>query len=181
MSDEETTQPVADTQTPSNEEVVENSSEESLDSTTSPSSGQASSQPSPEASAGTAPQAIEPSNEGATAHPGLDEPLVSEPEDRGSKPIEAEISMARPPVSDLMSALKIQAEDAVQNRKRIKLDKIMTLFDLSTGSGQVTNDDVEKLLHVSDATATRYLSILKKEGRIVQSGKTGQSVSYSKI
>ena len=46
---------------------------------------------------------------------------------------------------------------------------------------KITNDEVEKFLHVSDATATRYLSILEKEGKIKQSGKTGRSVSYLKI
>lgn len=42
----------------------------------------------------------------------------------------------------------------------------------------VTNNDIEKLLGVSDATATRYLDELEKEGRIRQIGTTGQSVHY---
>ena len=46
---------------------------------------------------------------------------------------------------------------------------------------KITNDEVEKFLHVSDATATRYLSQLEKEGKIKQSGKTGHSVFYSRI
>lgn len=69
--------------------------------------------------------------------------------------------------------------------KRKKLDKILSLFikkqNGSTSSPQVTNDEVEKLLHVSDATATRYLDILEKEGKIKQIGKTGRNVRYSKI
>lgn len=40
---------------------------------------------------------------------------------------------------------------------------------------------VENLLHVSDATATRYLSALAKEGKIKQVGKTETGVVYSKI
>jgi predicted HTH transcriptional regulator len=44
----------------------------------------------------------------------------------------------------------------------------------------ITNDDVEKLLHVSDATALRYLTQLKKENKITQIGKTGQGVTYTK-
>ena len=43
---------------------------------------------------------------------------------------------------------------------------------------QITNDDVEKLLGVSNATAERYLDELEKQGTIVQIGKTGQSVHY---
>lgn len=44
--------------------------------------------------------------------------------------------------------------------------------------GSVTNNDIEKLLGVSDATATRYLSELEKEGKVEQIGKTGQGVEY---
>jgi len=68
--------------------------------------------------------------------------------------------------------------DKVQIGKRKKLEKIMTLF---LKHSKITNDEVEKLLHVSDATATRYLSQLEKEGKIKQTGKTGHAVSYSRI
>jgi hypothetical protein len=68
--------------------------------------------------------------------------------------------------------------DKVSIGKRKKLDKIMALF---LQQSKITNDEVEKFLHVSDATATRYLSILEKEGKIKQNGKTGHMVSYSRI
>jgi len=71
-----------------------------------------------------------------------------------------------------------KAQFAIQFRKRKKLDKIMALF---LQHSKITNDEVEKFLHVSDATATRYLSQLEKEGKIKQSGKTGKGVSYSRI
>lgn len=74
--------------------------------------------------------------------------------------------------------LLIKARNMIQFRKRKKLDKIMTLFAKQT---KITNDEVEKFMHVSDATATRYLSQLEKENKIKQSGKTGKSVFYSKI
>lgn len=74
--------------------------------------------------------------------------------------------------------LLISARNAIQFRKRKKLDRVMSLF---LQHSQITNDEVEKFLHVSDATATRYLSQLEKEGRIKQSGKTGKAVSYSRI
>ena len=54
----------------------------------------------------------------------------------------------------------------------------MTLF---LKKSKITNDEIEKFLHVSDATATRYLSQLEKEGKIKQNGKTGKRVFYSKI
>lgn len=70
------------------------------------------------------------------------------------------------------------ARFAIQTRKKKKLEKILSLFAKRTS---ITNDEVEKLLHISDATATRYLTILKKEGKIKQEGRTGKGVSYSKI
>ena len=81
---------------------------------------------------------------------------------------------SRNPIRELLT----KARFAIQTRKRIKLDRIMTLFERRTN---ITNDEVEKFLHVSDATATRYLEILEKENKITQSGKTGKGVSYTKI
>jgi predicted HTH transcriptional regulator len=71
-----------------------------------------------------------------------------------------------------------KARVAIQDRKRKKRDKIMAALNTKN---KITNDEVEKLLHVSDATATRYLSALEKEGKIKQMGRTGQGVVYSKI
>ena len=80
--------------------------------------------------------------------------------------------------SSLARQLLITARNAIQFRKRKKLDRVMSLF---LKQSKITNDEVEKFLHVSDATATRYLSILEKEGKIKQNGKTGHMVSYSRI
>jgi len=74
--------------------------------------------------------------------------------------------------------LLVKAQESIQFRKRKKLDKIMSMFETKS---KITNDEVEKILHVSDATATRYLTILKQENKIKQEGKTGKSVFYSKI
>ncbi len=65
-----------------------------------------------------------------------------------------------------------------QNKKRKKIDVILNLF---AENSKITNDEVEKLLHVSDATATRYLETLEKEGKIQQVGKTGKYTHYEKI
>lgn len=70
-----------------------------------------------------------------------------------------------------------KARAVIQSRKRAKLDKIMATI---AAKDSLTNDQVEKLLHVSDATATRYLSALEKEGKIKQVGKTGTGVVYQK-
>jgi Fic family protein len=44
--------------------------------------------------------------------------------------------------------------------------------------GVVTNNIVELLCRVSDATATRYLQSLEDEKQLKQIGKTGRSVFY---
>jgi hypothetical protein len=46
---------------------------------------------------------------------------------------------------------------------------------------KILNNDVEKLLGVSNATAERYLHELEKEGVLKQVGIVGQSVYYVKI
>ena len=73
--------------------------------------------------------------------------------------------------------LLVQARAKIQTKKSVKLGKIMTELERK---GKITNDEVEKLLHVSDATATRYLSALEKQGKIKQEGKTGEGVAYIK-
>jgi hypothetical protein len=99
----------------------------------------------------------------------LEEPEISQNE--RAKPVEEnKRSFAR--------ELLITARNAIQFRKRKKLDRVMSLF---LKQSKITNNEVEKFLHVSDATATRYLSQLEKEGKIKQSGKTGKGVSYSRI
>lgn len=70
-----------------------------------------------------------------------------------------------------------KAKSKIQERKRKKLDKIMSLFAILP---QVTNKDVQKSLRVIKRTATRYLDQLEKEGKITQVGKTGKSVIYTK-
>lgn len=71
-----------------------------------------------------------------------------------------------------------KANETRQNKKREKIDAILDLFAKQTN---LTNDEVEKLLHVSDATATRYLETLEKEGKIKQVGKTGKYTHYEKM
>ena len=52
------------------------------------------------------------------------------------------------------------------------------ILDLLKEKKQISNNDIEILLSVSDATATRYLEELEKSGLVVQSGKTGKFVYY---
>ncbi|MEK7227411.1 MAG: winged helix-turn-helix transcriptional regulator [Patescibacteria group bacterium] len=73
-----------------------------------------------------------------------------------------------------MRGVKTCAESEV-NRERN--EKIMELFE---GKDSINNDDIQKLLGVSDASATRYLDELEKEGKVKQVGKTGKHVYYEK-
>lgn len=82
-----------------------------------------------------------------------------------------------PPVPSFITSLLIKARAMIQIRKRNKLDKIMEML---SRAGKVSNNDVRKLLRVSDATATRYFDILEREGKIQRMGK-GEATYYAKI
>jgi hypothetical protein len=113
----------------------------------------------------------------ASSEPKTPEPdhiTISEVKPEPVEPISIPVII---PSKNLARELLIKARNMIQFRKRKKLDKIMTLF---LKKSKITNDEVEKFMHVSDATAERYLNILEKENKIKQTGKTGKAVSYSK-
>ena len=64
-----------------------------------------------------------------------------------------------------------QMEKKSENKK-----KILTYLQ---EHGNIHNNDVEKLVGVSNATAERYLNELEKEGKLAQHGTIGQGVFYS--
>ena len=61
------------------------------------------------------------------------------------------------------------------------LEKLDRIVQLLTEKGKVTNDDIEKLLKVSDRTARRYMDILEKEGTVKQVGNAGKYTYYGPI
>ncbi len=74
-----------------------------------------------------------------------------------------------------------------QNAKVEAKNKILKLFSAQGGSAsggdnktEITNDDVQRTLGVSDATATNYLNELEQEGHITQIGKEGRGVKYTR-
>ncbi len=71
---------------------------------------------------------------------------------------------------------KIVYRDMSKKQKEEGKEEI--LKTLRGAQGKITNNDVEKLLNVSDATATNYLQELENENKIEQIGKTGRSVFY---
>lgn len=69
------------------------------------------------------------------------------------------------------------ANAALQARKEAEKAKVLQLF--SSTQQEITNNDVEQSLGVSNATATNYLTELEAEGRLVQlGGEDGRSVRY---
>ena len=109
---------------------------------------------------------------------GQSEPIAPtpapEPPQAASTPVTpAPASINAPQATHPARDLLVKARATIQDRKHKKLEKILEAL---TAKGKITNDEVEKLLHVSDATATRYLSALEKEGKIQQVGKTGKAV-----
>lgn len=66
----------------------------------------------------------------------------------------------------------------LQAVKTEKQDQVLKLF---ANQSKVSNRDVVKALGVSSVTAFRYLDELEKAGKIVQNGRFGKTVYYSKI
>ena len=64
-----------------------------------------------------------------------------------------------------------QMEQKTENKQKI--------LSFVQEHGKIQNNDVEKLVGVSNATAERYLDELEKEGKLTQHGSIGQGVFYS--
>ncbi len=72
-----------------------------------------------------------------------------------------------------LSGLLSRAKEKIQFRKRAKLEKIVVL---AQSKGKIANDNVQKLLRCSDATASRYLAELVKQGRLKMISRRGAAV-----
>lgn len=73
---------------------------------------------------------------------------------------------------EVKTIIEKQAEEQQKNRQKI-------LDFLGENQGEsITNDEVQDLLGVSDASAERYLDSLEKEGVLRQVGKTGVKTYY---
>lgn len=72
------------------------------------------------------------------------------------------------------TAIGKSAQEQISAKEENKQKIIAYLQENSTAS----NNDIEQLLDVSDATATRYLDELEQEGAIEQIGEKGRFVKY---
>jgi len=105
-----------------------------------------------------------------------------EPQNPPSAPVSAPAEPPPTPAPTPQPTVVIQAQNprsflakalaSIQFRKKAKLEKILKL---ATEKHSITNDNVEKLLRVSDATATRYLAQLVREGRLRKVGPDGRA------
>ena len=127
------------------------------------------------------PATIQPMETPATVQP---EPTIEPPVEpsRAEIPIQPESApvfppISQPPIQPPPKSFLAKALESIQFRKKAKLEKIIKL---ANEKKVITNDDVEKFLHVSDATATRYLNILVKQNRLKVSGNR-RSARYEPI
>ena len=75
-------------------------------------------------------------------------------------------------------AVRRKTRDAVDKRSVEKEENLRKDREYAAGREEVTNNEIEKLLNISDATATRYLDELEREGVLKQIGRTGRFVRY---
>lgn len=69
----------------------------------------------------------------------------------------------------------------IDGKESEKAKNIKKLKDFVVSSdGNITNDQVQELLNISDATAERYLDEMEKAGLVKQVGKEGKYTYYKK-
>lgn len=72
-------------------------------------------------------------------------------------------------------------KDLISKQQEEKERNKQAIYKLLETNSPLTNNDVEKMLGISDATATRYFDELEKDGKVRQVGKTGRGVNYERI
>lgn len=87
-------------------------------------------------------------------------------------------SEARNIIRSFLAKMLEKANLATKNRNQKRLETLTAFFETNP---KVTNNMVEKLLKVSDSTATMYLRKLKNQGKIIQHGTHGSRIFYTKI
>lgn len=76
-------------------------------------------------------------------------------------------SLAQQDQTSFIRALLAKANAKLHSNRQKKLDNLMLMAQKKR---IITNDDVQKLLRVSDATATRYLVKLVEQGHLARTG-----------
>lgn len=74
-----------------------------------------------------------------------------------------------------------KGRSVIQAQKEKKLRNMEKIVGHFSDHNAATNDEVQELLGVSDATATRYLAELELAGTIRQVGRSGRHVHYERV
>ena len=80
-----------------------------------------------------------------------------------------------------LSAVQDKKESLIELQTKEKEKNKQGILEILKTQTPLTNNHIEQLLGISDATATRYLEELEKEGRVRQVGKTGRYVYYERV
>jgi|SRR3989344_2957924 len=80
--------------------------------------------------------------------------------------------------SEKLKTGELRRESGLSQAEVKKDENLVKVAEMFNSGREITNNDVEKVLGVSDATATRYLDKLEKDGKIVQIGREGRFVKY---
>ena len=109
------------------------------------------------------------------------QPMLQTPAEPASAPVAptSPPEHPAPPPPDQQSFVRnliAKGREVIHRRKQKKLEKILAEIGKR---GAITNNGVEQLLRVSDATATRYLAELERAGKITHEGY-GRSLIYIK-
>lgn len=72
------------------------------------------------------------------------------------------------------------SSDLIQKQGQEKAEHLQKIKDFMASKDKVTNNDVQELLGVSDATAERYLNELEKQGILRQKGEN-KGIFYEKL
>lgn len=75
--------------------------------------------------------------------------------------------------------VKQQKSNLMEDQSKEKAEHLQKIKDFMENKDRAVNDDVQKLLGVSDATAERYLNELEKAGILHQKGEK-KGVFYEK-
>ena len=70
---------------------------------------------------------------------------------------------------------------ATSQQTAMKQEHLSKVLEMLGGQNEISNDQVQAALGVSDATATRYLQELENQGKLVQVGSRGRQVIYRKV
>jgi predicted HTH transcriptional regulator len=103
--------------------------------------------------------------------PEVEEPQIENQEiPQGAPPITQPPPQPEVSVQPEPSRLRQLWQKFLESLKERKAKRLEKILQLAREKGEITNDDVERLLHVSDKTATRYLNELVREGKLKRLG-----------